>query len=57
VADELVRCSGTQFDPAVVDAFFEVPVGEWMEIRTNCAESRLPFFQPSSETGVPARQH
>jgi putative nucleotidyltransferase with HDIG domain len=30
---EIVRCSGTQFDPAVVDAFLAVPAEEWERIR------------------------
>jgi putative two-component system response regulator len=44
VADELLRCKGTQFDPAVVDAFFEVAVEEWEEIRTRDARPRAPFL-------------
>jgi response regulator RpfG family c-di-GMP phosphodiesterase len=31
--DEIVRCAGTQFDPAVVDAFLAVPAEEWERIR------------------------
>ncbi|HEX9241328.1 MAG TPA: HD domain-containing phosphohydrolase [Anaeromyxobacter sp.] len=30
---EIVRCSGTQFDPAVVEAFLTVPAEEWERIR------------------------
>jgi putative nucleotidyltransferase with HDIG domain len=30
---ELVRCRGSQFDPAVVDAFLAVPAEEWERIR------------------------
>ena len=30
---EVVRCRGTQFDPAVVDAFLAVPQQEWERIR------------------------
>jgi response regulator RpfG family c-di-GMP phosphodiesterase len=30
---EIVRCSGTQFDPSVVDAFLSVPAEEWERIR------------------------
>jgi response regulator RpfG family c-di-GMP phosphodiesterase len=30
---EIVRCSGTQFDPAVVDAFLAVSAEEWERIR------------------------
>jgi HD-GYP domain-containing protein (c-di-GMP phosphodiesterase class II) len=31
---EIKRCSGTQFDPQVVDAFAAVPAAEWEAIRT-----------------------
>jgi response regulator RpfG family c-di-GMP phosphodiesterase len=30
---EIIRCSGTQFDPAVVEAFLAVPAEEWERIR------------------------
>lgn len=30
---EIVRCRGTQFDPAVVDAFLAIPEEEWERIR------------------------
>jgi response regulator RpfG family c-di-GMP phosphodiesterase len=31
--DEIRRCSGTQFDPKVVDAFQSVPDEDWLKIR------------------------
>ena len=31
--EEIVRCSGTQFDPAIVEAFLSVPAEEWERIR------------------------
>jgi len=31
--DEIVRCVGSQFDPAIVDAFVAVPAEEWERIR------------------------
>jgi putative nucleotidyltransferase with HDIG domain len=31
--EELIRCSGEQFDPQVVEAFLRVPQQEWSEIR------------------------
>jgi response regulator RpfG family c-di-GMP phosphodiesterase len=31
--DEILRCSGTQFDPRVVDAFLTVPAEDWERIR------------------------
>ncbi len=30
--DEIVRCSGSQFDPKVVEAFLSVPMADWDEI-------------------------
>jgi HD-GYP domain-containing protein (c-di-GMP phosphodiesterase class II) len=30
---EIVRCSGTQFDPKIVEAFCRVPEGVWTSIR------------------------
>jgi len=32
-ADELIRCSGAHFDPAVVQAFTQVPLDSWRELR------------------------
>lgn len=31
--EEIIRCSGTQFDPRIVEAFLTVPPNEWREIR------------------------
>jgi putative nucleotidyltransferase with HDIG domain len=36
--EELHRCSGTHFDPKVVQAFTDVPVSQWREIRRKVAE-------------------
>jgi putative two-component system response regulator len=44
-AAELLRCKGKQFDPAVVDAFFDVPLEEWNQIRS------CPIGQAVSVTG------
>ena len=30
---EILRCSGTQFDPAVVEAFLKIPNELWYELR------------------------
>ncbi len=30
--EEIARCSGTQFDPALVDAYLQIPDDEWVEI-------------------------
>jgi putative nucleotidyltransferase with HDIG domain len=44
-AAELLRCKGKHFDPAVVDAFFDVPIEEWNRIRS------CPIAQAVSVTG------
>jgi putative nucleotidyltransferase with HDIG domain len=33
--EEIRRCSGTQFDPKVVDVFLSIPESHWMELREN----------------------
>jgi HD-GYP domain-containing protein (c-di-GMP phosphodiesterase class II) len=33
--DEIKRCAGTQFDPAVVDVFLGMPGTLWNELREN----------------------
>ncbi len=37
---EIRRCTGTQFDPKVVDAFFSLPDSIWKELRANAI---VPF--------------
>jgi putative nucleotidyltransferase with HDIG domain len=32
---EIKRCSGTQFDPKVVDVFMDIPEEHWVELREN----------------------
>ncbi len=32
---EIQRCSGTQFDPAVVEVFLSLPDSQWLELREN----------------------
>ncbi len=32
---EIRRCSGTQFDPSVVDVFMSIPEQHWLELREN----------------------
>lgn len=32
--EEVLRCSGTQFDPAVVEAFLKIPNELWQELRS-----------------------
>ena len=35
--DEIARCAGGQFDPAVVEAFLRIPIGSWSELRDELA--------------------
>lgn len=37
--DEIKKCSGTQFDPAIVDAFLKIPDQELIELRARVEES------------------
>jgi len=33
--EEIQRCSGTQFDPKVVEVFLSIPEEHWAELRAN----------------------
>jgi len=49
---EIVRCSGTQFDPRLVDAFCRVPERVWVALRLHAERRRSP--RPSScDEGFP----
>jgi len=52
-AEELTRCSGLHFDPRVVQAFTEVPLDVWREIRQLSTEPGL--IMKNAETGVDIR--
>ncbi len=44
--EEIQRCSGTQFDPKIVEAFFAVPENHWIELRENLGSPfRLTHFR------------
>lgn len=36
--DEIVRCSGSQFDPRTVEAFLSISEGDWLECRRAAAD-------------------
>jgi putative two-component system response regulator len=40
--NEIVRCSGTQFDPKMVEAFMRIRLQEWEEIRQSVAARLIP---------------
>jgi len=33
--EEIQRCSGSQFDPQVVEVFMSIPEQHWLELREN----------------------
>jgi putative nucleotidyltransferase with HDIG domain len=40
---EIIRCSGTQFDPQVVEMFLKIPNELWIELRTEISGQSVPF--------------
>jgi response regulator RpfG family c-di-GMP phosphodiesterase len=53
--EEIVRCSGTQFDPDVVTAFLSVPLEEWQAIREKAGDSREWEGRPEKRVSHPPR--
>ena len=41
--EEILRCSGTQFDPAVVEAFVKIPNELWQELRAEIGNQNNRF--------------
>ena len=39
--DEIIRCCGTQFDPAVVKAFLDIPEERWLALRPDSEKRRV----------------
>ncbi|MDZ4383893.1 MAG: HD domain-containing phosphohydrolase, partial [Nitrospirota bacterium] len=35
--EEITRCNGSQFDPAIVEAFFNIAVDHWLQIKEDVA--------------------
>ena len=46
--DEILRCSGTQFDPRVVEAFTSVPAEAWERIRDTVESAAVSDGAPTS---------
>lgn len=44
VAEELRRCAGTHFDPAVVEGFFQIPLDEWDRIVSHSIRNNKRSF-------------
>jgi putative nucleotidyltransferase with HDIG domain len=51
--DELIRCAGAHFDPFVVQAFTEVSIDEWREVRELTTETGLTI--KDSRSGIDIR--
>lgn len=49
--EEIIRCSGSQFDPDVVKAFLSIPEEVWQQIRVETsAQSKRHHLKPSVKT-------
>jgi putative nucleotidyltransferase with HDIG domain len=55
--DEILRCTGTQFDPEVVEAFLKIPNELWRELRseitTENTQTPIPADAQPNEPSVP----
>jgi putative nucleotidyltransferase with HDIG domain len=54
--EEILRCSGTQFDPAVVEVFLKMPSELWQELRAEITNQNKRFstFDMANEPFPPA---
>ena len=54
---EILRCSGTQFDPAVVEVFLKIPNELWHELRSEITgqNKRFSTFELSRNPRLRAR--
>ena len=53
--EEIIRCSGTQFDPAVVEVYLKIPNELWLELRSEITgqNHRFSTFDISHPLGAP----
>jgi putative nucleotidyltransferase with HDIG domain len=53
--EEIIRCSGTQFDPAVVEVYLKIPNELWLELRSEITGQNRQFstFDISHPLGSP----
>jgi len=53
--EEILRCSGTQFDPAVVEVFLKIPNEIWQELRSEISgqNKRYSTFDVNQANGSP----
>jgi putative nucleotidyltransferase with HDIG domain len=56
--EEIIRCSGTQFDPAVVEVYLRIPNELWLELRSeiNGQNRRFSTFDLAHPLGQPEEQ-
>src|ERR1700739_835389 len=56
--EEIIRCSGTQFDPAVVEVYLKIPNELWLELRSEITgqNHRFSTFDISHPLGAPKEQ-
>jgi HD-GYP domain-containing protein (c-di-GMP phosphodiesterase class II) len=53
---EILRCSGTQFDPAVVEVFLKIPNELWIELRMEITGHIPPFAAvDTAQVATPSR--
>ncbi len=52
--EEILRCSGTQFDPAVVEVFLKIPNELWQELRSEISgqNKRFSTFDMANAAGA-----
>ena len=52
--EEILRCSGTQFDPAVVEVFLKIPNELWQELRSEISgqNKRFSTFDMAEAAGA-----
>jgi putative nucleotidyltransferase with HDIG domain len=53
--EEIIRCSGTQFDPAVVEVYLKIPNELWLELRSEITGQNRQFstFDIAHPLGTP----
>lgn len=55
--EEIIRCSGTQFDPGVVEVYLKIPNELWLELRSEITGQNRQFstFDISHPLGAPTQ--
>jgi len=55
--DEIARCSGTQFDPQIVDTFLKIPNELWFELREEITGQNKRFLSFEIDQSSPEPPH